>query len=196
MSEATPGLARERVAEAIGSLWWLPLVRGLLLICVGAYALFRPEMTAAALAQVIGVFLVLDGILGLIAGISGAVPSRGWTILRGVIAILVGIFVFANPTIVAGVTAQILLYVVGFSFILTGLLEVFAAIRDRKEIEGEGWIILGGILAILFGILLLAAPLTFGRILLQILGAYAIIYGICLIVMAFRIRGVGKRLAA
>jgi len=72
--------------------------------------------------------------------------------------------------------------------IATGILEIVAAIRDRKEIEGEVWLILGGALAILFGMLLLMAPLIFGVLIVQILGAYAIIFGISSIILAFRIR--------
>jgi len=194
MSESIPVTPRERVAEAIGNLWWLPLVRGLLLIFIGAYALFRPTMSAVALTQVVGLFVLLDGILALIAGIFGEVPSRGWTILRGILGILVGVFVFFHPVAIAGVTAMVVLYVIAFSAIINGVLEILAAIRDRKEIEGAGWLVLGGVLAVLFGILLLVAPSTFGKIIIQLLGAYAIVFGVCLIVLAFRIRGVGKQL--
>jgi uncharacterized membrane protein HdeD (DUF308 family) len=179
------------VGETLSSLWWLPLVRGLLLIILGAYALFRPGMTAAILTRVVAVFLIADGILAIIAGILGETPSRGWTIVRGVLAILIGIFVFAHPLAVAEVTATVLLYIIAFGAIAAGILEIVAAIRDRKEIEGEGWIVLGGVLAILFGVLLLIAPLAFGKFMIMVLGAYAIIFGISLIVMAFRVRKLG-----
>ncbi len=192
MSDPTPTPTYERVAATIGSLWWLPLLRGVLLIILGAYALFRPGMTAIMLAQVIGIYIVLDGILAIIAGVLGDVPSRGWIIVRGVLEILLGIFVFAYPVFAAGLTAKIVLTVIGIGAIVSGLLEIIAAIRDRRAIEGEGWLILGGLLAIVFGVLVLMAPFAFGQLLIRILGAYAILFGIALISLAFRVRKVGK----
>jgi len=186
---------RQQVAEAIGCMWWLPLLRGIFLLILGGYALFRPGMTAAVLTQVIGIFLIADGVLAILAGIVGDVPSRVWTIVRGVLAILIGIFVFANPVLVAGVTATALLYVLAFTAIVVGCMEIFAGIRDRKEIEGEGWLILGGVLTVIFGVLLLIAPLSFGMLVVRILGIFAILSGISLIIFAFRLRGFGKKLA-
>jgi uncharacterized membrane protein HdeD (DUF308 family) len=189
--ENSPGL---NVAQALGRLWWLPLVRGILLLLLGAYALFRPGMTMIALTQVVGVFIVIDGILSVIAAVIGQVPSRGWVIVRGILEVLVGLFVFANPLIIAGITATVLIYMLGFSAILFGVMEIVAAIQDRKQIEGEGWLILAGVLTVLFGIMLLVAPMAFGLFMVRVLGFFAIISGIVLIVFAFRLRGLGKGL--
>lgn len=189
--ENSPGL---HVAQALGRLWWLPLVRGILLLLLGAYALFRPGMTMVALTQVVGVFIVIDGILAVIAAAIGEVPSRGWVIVRGILEVLVGVFVFANPLIVAGITATVLIYALAFSSILFGVMEIVAAIQDRKQIQGEGWLILAGVLTVLFGIVLLAAPIAFGLFMVRVLGFFAIVSGIVLIVFAFRLRGLGKGL--
>jgi uncharacterized membrane protein HdeD (DUF308 family) len=194
MSETTSAAPRERAAEAIGSLWWLPLVRGALLVVLGGYALSRPGMTVAVLAQVIAIFLIADGVFAVLAGILGDVPSRGWTIVRGALAILAGIFVFANPVLVAGITATALIYLLALTAIVSGILETFGAIRDRNQIEGEGWLILGGVFTVIFGVLLLIAPLSFGLLVVRILGIFAMISGISLIMFAFRLRGLGKQL--
>ena len=196
MSEASAATPRDRVEGALGSLWWLPLIRGILLFLLGGYALFRPGMTIGALAQVVGIFVIVDGILSIVAGIMGDVPSRGWVIVRGVLEILVGAFVFANPLIVAGVTATFLVYVLAFSAILSGVLEIVAAIQDRKQIEGEGWLILGGAITVLFGVVLLISPLSFGLFMVRVLGAFAIFSGVSLIVFALRLRRLGTKLKA
>ena len=73
--------------------------------------------------------------------------------------------------------------------VVLGALEIIAAIQDRKQIEGEGWLILGGGLAIAFGILLLIAPVAFGLMFVRVLGAFAIVYGVSLISLALRVRG-------
>jgi uncharacterized membrane protein HdeD (DUF308 family) len=176
------------LASEISSLWWLPLVRGVLLLVLGVYALFRPGMTLATFAQVAGFFLVFDGILAIVAGVVGQVPSRLWTIVRGVLAVLAGIFVFANPVLVAGLTATLVVSVIGVLAIMSGVLEIVAAIQDRKEIEGEGWLILGGVLLVLIGIALLATPLLFGLSMVRVLGILAIVSSIATIVFAFRLR--------
>ena len=102
----------------------------------------------------------------------------------------------ANPPIVAGVTATFLVYVVAFSAILSGVLEMVAAIQDRKQIEGEGWLILGGAITVLFGVVLLISPLSFGLFMVRVLGAFAIFSGVSLIVFAFRLRRLGTKLKA
>jgi uncharacterized membrane protein HdeD (DUF308 family) len=194
MSETPSNSPRQQVAEAIGCLWWLPLLRGILLLVLGGYSLFRPGMTIAVLAQVIGIFVVADGVLCILAGVMGEVPSRIWIIVRGVVEILVGLFVFANPILVAGVTGTVLIYMLAFTAILSGIFEIMAAIQDRKQIEGEGWLILGGALTVMFGVLVLISPIAFGLVMVRILGIFAIIAGISLIVFAFRLRGLGKQL--
>jgi uncharacterized membrane protein HdeD (DUF308 family) len=181
-------------AEAMKRLWWLPLLRGVLLVLVGGYALFQPGMTVAVLTQVIALFVILDGILTLVAGLVGQIPSRLWVIVRGVLEILVGLFVFAYPMLVAGTAATILLFCLAFAAISGGIMEIIAAIQARRQIDGAGWIILGGVLAVLFGVLILLAPLTFGAFIVRVLGIFAILSGVSLIVFAFRVRQLGRRL--
>lgn len=192
MSEPSSTIPRERIQGVLSSLWWLPLIRGILLFILGGYALFRPGMTIGALAQVIGIFVIVDGILSIVAGIMGEIPSRGWVIVRGVLETLVGAFVFANPLIVAGLTATFLVYTLAFAAILSGVLEIVAAIQDRKQIEGEGWLILGGACTVIFGIVVLSTPLAFGLFMVRILGASAIVSGVSLIIFAFRLRKLGN----
>jgi uncharacterized membrane protein HdeD (DUF308 family) len=182
------------LAEVLGGLWWLPLLRGVLLIAVGCYALFRPAMTAVMLTQVVGFFVALDGMLAIVAAILGETPSRGWRIVRGVLAILIGGFVLGHPIAVAGVTTVVVMYVIAAGAIASGTIEIMAAIRDRKEIEGAGWMLLGGALAVLFGVLLLIAPMAFGQLIVRVVGAYAIVFGVSLVAVAFRVRGLGKML--
>ena len=183
------------MATELAQLWWLPLVRGLLLLVLGVYALIQPAMTMTAFAKVAGFFLVFDGILAIIAGAIGKVPSRIWTIVRGIVAVLAGIFVFANPLLVAGLTATVVVTVIGVLAIVAGVMEIFAAIQDRKEIEGEGWLILSGLILVLVGLALLATPLFFGLNMIRLLGVLAIVSSIAMIVFAFRMRGLKAALA-
>jgi uncharacterized membrane protein HdeD (DUF308 family) len=67
-----------------------------------------------------------------------------------------------------------------------------AAIQDRKHIEGEGWLVLSGSLAVLFGFLLLMAPLSFGLLMIRVLGVFAILLGITMVGFAFRLKKFSK----
>ena len=76
----------------------------------------------------------------------------------------------------------------------TRVLEIMATVRDRQKTDGAWWPILGGVLAILFGLLLLIAPLAFGQLIVRVLGFYTILFGVALIALAFGVRGVAKGL--
>lgn len=190
-TDSTPPL-RAAAASAVSALWWYTLFRGLLLIGLGSYMLIRPGLSAVALAQVLGILLLAEGALAILAGLIGRTTSRGWTITRGIILGLLGIFVLAQPALVAGLAVTTVLFLVAFSAILGGALDIVAAIRERKEIEGEGWLILRGVVTTAFGVLLLLAPLAFGLIMIQILGALACVAGMVLVSLAFRIRKLKK----
>lgn len=196
MSEATLQSPRSRVAEEISSLWWLVLLRGILLVIVGIYALSRPGMTLVAFTQLLGAFALVDGVFAVVAGIMGWAESRGWTILRGVLGILIGIFVLGHPVVVGAIAATILVFVLAFQSIAGGVLEIIVAIRERKQIEGEGWLILTGVLSIIFGVILLMAPFASSLMLIRIVGAFAICFGVALAVLSFRVRKLGKALAS
>jgi uncharacterized membrane protein HdeD (DUF308 family) len=196
MSDSSPSANTQPLVTELASLWWLPLVRGILLFILGVYALSRPGMAIGTFAQVAGFFLVFDGILAIVAGVVGQVPSRLWTIVRGVIAILAGAFVFANPVLIAGLTAAFVVTVIGFLAILAGVSEIVAAIQDRKEIDGEGWLILGGLLTVLIGVALLIAPLAFGLSMVRILGVLAIVSSVAMIFFAFRLKGLKTAIPA
>jgi uncharacterized membrane protein HdeD (DUF308 family) len=191
---ATTSTPRQRAAEAISGVWWLMLLRGILLLILGGYALFRPGMTAVALTQVLGLFVLADGIVALGVGLFGWTESRGWTIARGILGIVVGLFVLGHATLIAGITATAIMLLLAVHLIVAGFLEIAVAIRERKEIEGEGWLILGGALSIVLGLILAIAPFAASLVLIRILGGFTICFGIVLIVLAFRVRSIGKLL--
>lgn len=180
--------SRMQVRQAIASLWWLVLLRGILAVFLGIYALVQPGVTLAVFTQVLAAFVLIDGVFAVIAGIMGWTDSRVWTIVRGVLGILVGLFVFTHPVIVGTIAAITIVIVIGIQTIASGILEIYVAIQARKEMEGEGWLILGGALAILFGLILVIAPLMSSFVFIRILGVFAILFGIALISSAFKMK--------
>lgn len=178
----------KQIASLIGSNWWILLIRGILLVILGLYALFNPGLSLLAWALVTGVFLMADGILALIAGIAGWAGSRGWTIVRGIIGILVGLVAVAHPALFGGIAGLTVIIILAAYAIAGGVMEIIVAIRERKAIEGEGWMILSGVFSILFGIALLLAPLLSLDLFIRVAGSFAIFFGIVAIFASFKFR--------
>ncbi len=181
----------QEALSAIRSLWWIPLVRGVMLIAIGGYALMLPGVTMTAYATILGVFVLVDGVLSLVAAAMGWVESRWWMVLRGVLGVLIGLFVLAHPVLIGAVAILSLVIVLAIQAILGGVLEIVGAIRERKEIEGEWWFVLSGLLSIAFGAVLLSQPMLASAMLVRILGCVAIVLGVVLIVGAFRLKNLG-----
>ena len=161
--------------------WWVMLLRGIVAILFGVIAFLWPGLTLASLVLLVGVAFLSDGIASVAAGLRG----RFWqSTLIGVVSILAGLATFFSP----GLTAMALLYVIAFWAIVTGVLEIAAAIRLRKEIEGELWLALAGAGSILFGVLLLARPGIGALAVVWMIGLYAVIFGGLLIALGFRVR--------
>ena len=195
MTAPPPSAPREQVAEVVSSLWWLILLRGVVLIILGIYALLRPGMTLVAFTQVLGAFLLIDGIIAVVAGVMGWTESQGWTIARGVLGLLVGLFVLGHPVLVGAMTATIVIMVIAIQSIVGGVMEIVVAVRERKQIEGEWLLILSGGLSVVFGAILFIAPFASSLVLIRILGAFAIVFGVSLCVVSFRVRKLGRALA-
>jgi uncharacterized membrane protein HdeD (DUF308 family) len=174
--------------------WWIFLVRGALAILFGLGAFFWPGITLAALVVLFGAFAFADGFMTLVAAIQGRNVIRHWWLylLEGLAGIGAGVLTFFWP----GITAVVLLAFIAAWAIITGILEIAAAIRLRKEIEGEWALGLSGVLSILFGLILMARPGAGALAVVWIIGAYAIAFGVVMILLSFRLRGLSKELAS
>ena len=163
---------------------WIAL-RGTLAVVFGVIALVEPASAFAAIVLLFGAYAFADGVFALVALFRGAGRERFWVlVLEAVVGIGIGILTIARPA----ATALALLYYVGIWAILTGVFELVAAIRLRKEITGEFWLGLAGLLSIVFGILLFATPGPAALALAVWIGAYAIVFGVTLLLLAFRLR--------
>jgi uncharacterized membrane protein HdeD (DUF308 family) len=172
--------------EELARTWWVYLIRGVCAILFGLLAIIWPSITLFVLVAVFGAYAIVNGIFELFS--SGRGGSRGWTIFSGVGSILIGLVVLFWP----GITALVLLLLIASWAVVVGLLEVIAAIMLRRVVEGEWAFIVSGVLAVLFGILLFLWPATGALAIAWLIGAMALVYGISLIALAFRVRGVGS----
>jgi uncharacterized membrane protein HdeD (DUF308 family) len=166
--------------------WGWMVVRGIAAVCFGVLALLVPGVTLAVLVLMWGAYALVDGIFSLLAAIR--IRDRGrpfWALLAvGVLGIFAGIATFAWP----GITAIVLLTFIAVWALVTGILEIVAAIRLRKSIENEWLLGFSGVVSVLFGLLLIAHPGAGALGVLWIIGAYAIVFGVLQIAHGFNLR--------
>lgn len=167
--------------------WWLWLARGLFGVAFGVMAFALPELTLRVLVLLFGIYAVADGLTALWLG---AVARAWWLLALGVLAIAVGIFTFFRPEI----TAVALLYLIAGWAIARGIFEMVTAIELRKVISDEWLLALAGVLSIVFGVMLAANREAGALAVVWIIGAYAALAGGVMIVFAFRLRALIRRI--
>ena len=181
------------LADILSRYWWMTLLRGLFWILFGVILFARPGISLLSLTLALGVILFIDGIIEVANAVSGRKENDDWWILLlvGLAGIVIGVMTFYNPQ----VTALAVVYYVAIWAIATGLLEIVAAVRLRRQIQGEVWLVLAGIASVIFGGLLITRPGTGALTILWLIAAYAIVFGVMLLFLAFRVRSGVKRVA-
>ncbi|HEX4164113.1 MAG TPA: HdeD family acid-resistance protein [Bryobacteraceae bacterium] len=166
--------------------WWALLLRGLAAILLAIVTFALPGITIAFLVTLFGIYALIDGVLAIISTIRAVQGHRRWGsfLLEGVVSLLIGLYAVIAP--LAG--AAIFVTILAIWALITGGLEIAAAIRLRRHIQGEWLLILTGIVSILFGILLFAEPISGAVVLVWFLAGYALVFGILLVLLAFRVR--------
>lgn len=175
--------------------WNWFLLRGIFAIALGIIALFFPGLTVFVFAMLFAAFSFADGIFSLVAGIRGArdhTERWGALVFSGVIGILIGVIFFIWPLVATAAYAFMLVVFVAFWSLVTGIFELSAAVRMRKEIEGEVLLGFVGLLSILLAVallwLLLSAPFPTLLSVGWLIGIYALMSGVALVVLAFRLK--------
>jgi uncharacterized membrane protein HdeD (DUF308 family) len=171
---------------ALARNWWALAIRGAAAIIFGLLTFVMPGVTLAVLVLLFGAYAIVDGIFNLIAAFRSSHDERPrWLLaLEGLVSLGEGIVPVAMP----GLTALVLVYIIAIWAIVTGVLEIVAAIRLRDVIRNEWWLVASGVLSVIFGLLLVIAPGAGALALVFWIGAYAIIFGALLVGLAFRLR--------
>ena len=166
--------------------WWVVLLRGIAAIVFGLLALLWPQISISVLVLLFGIFAIADGIFSITSELRRYGEHARWWVLvfEGVAGVGIGIVAMAWPQI----TAVIFIYLIASWGLLTGILEILAAIRLRNELEGEWFLILMGLLSIAFGALIFFFPDAGLIALAWILGIYAIMVGLLLITLSLRLK--------
>lgn len=172
---------------------WL-MLRGVLALILGVCAVIFPLSALFAFTLVFAAYAFVDGIASLMSGYRGARAGERWgaLVFRGVTGILVGILFVLMPMIATVTYAYLSIALLAAWSIIAGALEISAAIRLRKEIEGEWLLGLSGLISLLLGIgiIALVMPIPAATMLTAswLIAIYAFAAGIVLVVQAFRLK--------
>jgi uncharacterized membrane protein HdeD (DUF308 family) len=166
--------------------WWALALRGVFAVLFGLAAFLLPGITLAVLIGLFGAYALIDGILAIVAGVRAAERHEryGSLLWRGLCGIAVGLVAFLAP----GITAVVLTLLVGVWAVITGVLEIVAAVHLHRA-HGEWLLMLNGVLSLLFGFLLFVVPALGMLTLIWLIGGYAIFFGILILTLAFRLHG-------
>jgi uncharacterized membrane protein HdeD (DUF308 family) len=181
--------------ETLARYWWVAAVRGVAAVLFGLLAVIWPEITVTALVLLFGAYAFVDGVLALGSAIFGdrsAMGRRPWLVLEGVVGVLTGIITFVWP----GVTTLVLLWLIAAWLLVTGVLEFVAAVRLRREIQGEWLLAISGVLSVVFGLMLVIWPTTGAVAVVWLIGVYALVFGVAMIALALRLRKIHQGGAA
>ena len=180
------GMARmDAMSAVLAGNWWAIALRGLAAIVLGIIALAVPAVVMLSFALLFAAYLLTDGVFAIIAAVRAARQHERWVLMlvEGILDIVVGLIAAAFP--VGAVLAFV--FVIAAWALLTGGLMLASAFRLHLS-HGRWWLALGGLVSIIWGVLLAIAPIIGAVVLTWWLGGYALVFGVVLLVLAFRLR--------
>jgi uncharacterized membrane protein HdeD (DUF308 family) len=186
----------EEALKKLGStLWKLIMVRGFALLLAGLILLLFPQGTLTVLVIIMGVYWLIDGIVTTFKSIKGRKvhAAWGWGIFTGVLGVIAGLVVLSQPVFSAILTTSLLVWFLGIVAIIYGISGLVTGIRLRKQTKGEWTTILGGLISILFGIILITSPFVSVLVIIKSMGVISLIGGIIILVTAFGIKKKAKQ---
>lgn len=184
---------KDSLLGLLGRTWWILLVRGLLAIGFGVVAYTSPGITLATLVLLFGSFALVSGVFEVIGALKERSSREHWwlLLLEGLLGIAVGVLTLRAPEITG---LALVLYIAAWALV-TGVLQIVAAIRLREEIEGELWLGLSGLLSVATGVVLMVSPGAGAIGLLWVIAGFAIAWGVVLILLGLRVRQAVRALA-
>lgn len=167
-------------------------LRGVIAVLFGVAALVWPRLALEILVLLFGAYVLVDGIVGVVVAVQSRNLFGLWWVwlLEGLAGIGIGVATFGWPAL----TERVLLYLIAAWAIITGALEVIAALEFRKLLEGDWLLLLDGVLSVALGVLLVMRPAVGAVSVAWLIALYALVVGVLLLVLAFRLRSLCKAL--
>lgn len=175
-----------RMGTLMARNWWTIALRGLIAVLFGIAVFAWPGISLVVLVNLFGLFALIGGFLFFIAGIKQRRTDEPWWLLliEGILSIALGIMVFIWP----GISGLFLVYFIAAWAIMSGIFELVSAIQLRRQIYNEWLLAAAGIVSLLFGLFIVIWPVAGALAILWVIGAYALIFGVIMLTLAFRLR--------
>ena len=183
---STSGVGSGPASETLVQNWWLFTLRGVLGIIFGILALIFPGPTILSLVLLFSAYMLVDGIFGIISAVRAIRRKEdrwGLLIFEGLLDIATGVVAFLWP----GLTVVAFVWLIAAWAIVSGELMTAAGFRLNIE-HGRWWLVLGGLLSLAYGVLLIITPLIGAVVLTWWLGAYALVFGVALVIFSLKLR--------
>jgi uncharacterized membrane protein HdeD (DUF308 family) len=174
--------------EALQRGWWFLVLRGVFAVLFGVLTFVWPGITLVTLVLLFGAYALVNGICTLGVALRGGkgAPGKATLVLLGLLGVAAGVLTFFYP----GITALSLLVVIAWWAIVTGIFEIAAAVKLRKQMSNEWLLVLSGALSVIFGVLLIAMPSAGALSIVWLIGAYALLFGVLMLALAVKLKGV------
>ncbi len=166
--------------------WWAIAARGIVALLFGLLVFVFPREAVLVLVLVFGAYAAVDGIFAILSAVlAEQAHERWWTfVVEGIVGLAIGALAFFRP----GMTAVALYTLIALWAVVTGVIEIVAAVRVRASIANEIMLLAGGVASILFGALMLVFPSVGALAVVWLIGFYAVLFGLAMIAFALRLR--------
>jgi uncharacterized membrane protein HdeD (DUF308 family) len=180
------GSRMDAMSDLLARNWWAVALRGVFTILFGLAALALPLTTIASLILLFAIYMLVDGVFAIVAGLRAAAQHERWGLLifEGIVDLVTGVVAFLLP----GLTVLVVVTLLGVWSVVTGALMLTAAFRLHGG-HGRWWLALAGVVSLVWGVLLWLSPIAGALVLTWWLGGYALVFGVLMLVLAFRLRG-------
>ena len=161
------------MAKTIGKGAWIITLKGILAIIFGLVALFYPGITLAVLTQVFGFMLLIAGVIFIVGAIFHTKHNPSWSswLLEGIIDLIIGLIVIVFPIFAIGA----FMLIIGIWALLMGLWKIYQAFKFNSQ---KGILLFGGIISLIFGILVIINPFAGAGAVMMVIGVWSIIFGL------------------
>jgi uncharacterized membrane protein HdeD (DUF308 family) len=172
--------------------WWLLMLAGILCVAAGVVVFIFPMESYMTLSILFGVLMVIVGAIQLIiASTSGNyLAMKGYVIAGGILDLFMGIFLCVYPA----VTVVLLPIMLGIWLMYHSFMMIaFGGDLETFKVDGSGWVVFGGFLLLILSILVLVNPFSAGIAAVVVLtGVGLVVFGIILMMLAFKLKEVHK----
>ncbi len=179
--------------------WYILLIVGLIFLAGGIYSFVSPESSFLALAFFFGWSFVVSGAIEIVFSISNRdeLENWGWTLIFGIMTLLVGMLLISRP----GITEIILAFSLGFLVLFRSIGAISFALDLKNYADNSGWgtLLIFGILGVLFSFMLLWNPAFAGMTIVFWIGLALVSAGIFSIYLSLKLRklkGMGTKISS